>query len=265
MLRPLARWAEELFPGIRRRLVDSAAAESLRPVLVTLAEWGPVADQAVPELVTTLATRNARWACDVLGSIGPAAAPAAGILDEFVRGVTQPPRHDGSTLTPIGVRRWHGAQNAAWAHWRITGEPTVFMAFLDGESSRGLGYADLGRLAQLGPQAIGCAPAVRPLLRSPGPWTRVQAAYAWWRLTGDPEPAVPVLLAALEPLRSGDADEPCRAAIGYIAEIGAAASAAAPLLEASLSSDRRFPADLYPAARAALAAFPAGTAIGPRP
>ncbi|WP_153449535.1 hypothetical protein [Streptomyces smaragdinus] len=191
----------------------------------------------------------------MLGSIGAAAAPAANTLDSFVRGVRQPPRHDGSTLVPSGKRRWHGAQNAAWAHWRITGESEIFLAFLEDDAPRGLRYTDLGRLAELGPQATRCATAVRPLLESLGPWTCVQAAYAWWRITGDMDAAVPVLLAALEPLRSGDADEPCRAAVRYIAQIGAPASAAAPLLAATLSSDRRFPADVYPAARAALAAF----------
>ncbi|MER7574858.1 hypothetical protein [Streptomyces sp. NPDC126514] len=255
VLRPLEAWAEELLPGIRRVLIDSADAEGLRPVLATLAAWGPVVSAAVPELVSTLATRNVRWACDALGSIGPAAAPAADTLDGFVRGVVQPPRHDGGTLVPNGIRRWHGAQNAAWAHWRITGEPEVFLAFLEDAAARGLGCADLGRLAELGPQAARYASAVRPLLASPGPWTRIQAACAWWRITGDTDAAVPVLLGALAPLRSGAADEPCRAAIRYIARIGPPAGAAAPLLEAALSSDRCFPADLYPAARAALAAF----------
>ncbi|MFB8205822.1 hypothetical protein [Kitasatospora purpeofusca] len=255
VLQPLVGRADELLPAIRRMLVDSADSEGLRPLLTALAEWGPVAGEAVPELVSALATRNARWACDALGSIGPAAAPAANILDSFVRGVTRPPRHDGGTPLPNGVRRWHGSQNAAWAHWRITGDSTVFLAFLEDAASRGLGYASLARLAELGPQATRCAAAVRPLLESPGPWTRVQAACAWWRITGDTDAAVPVLLAALEPLRSGDADEPCRAAIRYIARIGAPARAAAPLLEATLSSERRFPADVYPAARAAMAAF----------
>ncbi|MEU6238925.1 hypothetical protein [Kitasatospora sp. NPDC047058] len=214
VLEPLLGCADELLPGIRRMLVDSADSEGLRSVLKALAAWGPVVSEAVPELVPILATRNVRWACDVLGSIGPAAEPAADILEGFVRGVTQPPRHDGSRLVPNGTRRWHGAQNAAWAHWRITGESEVFLAFLEDAASRGLGYADLGRLAELGPQATRCASAVRPLLESPGPWTRVQAAHAWWRITGDTHAAVPVLLAALEPLTSGDADESCLAVSG---------------------------------------------------
>ncbi|MBD9726538.1 hypothetical protein PV755_22110 [Streptomyces caniscabiei] len=255
VLQQLVGHADELLPGIRRMLVDSADSEGLRPVLAALSAWGPVASAAVPELVSALATRNARWACDALGGIGAAAAPAADILSSFVRGVRQPPRHDGSPLVSNGKRRWHGAQNAAWAHWRITGDACVFLTFLEDAASRGLVNADLGRLAELGPQATRYAAAVRPLLRSPGPWTRIQAAHAWWRITGDTDAAVPVLLAALEPLKSGDADEPCRAALRYVAQIGTPASTAAPLLEATLSSDRCFPADVHPAARAALAAF----------
>ncbi|WP_432085792.1 hypothetical protein [Streptomyces sp. bgisy095] len=255
VLRPLVGHADALLPGIRRLLLDSAGKEGLRPVLTTLASWGPAASGAVPELVSTLATRNVRWACDALGGIGPAAAPAADTLDRFARGVAQPPRHDGGIPLPNGVRRWHGAQNAAWAHWRTTGDPRVFLAFAEDAASRGLGGADLGRLAELGPRAARCATALRPLLESPGPWTRVRAAHAWWRITGDTDAAVPVLLAALEPLRAGDADGPCRAAVRYVARLGAPAAGAAPLLEAALSSDRRFPADVYPAARAALTAF----------
>ncbi|MFE5829228.1 hypothetical protein ACFQ8W_03035 [Streptomyces sp. NPDC056508] len=263
VLWPLMRHADALLLGIRRLLLDSAGKEGLRPVLTTLASWGPAASGAVPELVSTLATRNVRWACDALGGIGPAAAPAADTLDRFARGVAQPPRHDGGIPLPNGVRRWHGAQNAAWAHWRTTGDPRVFLAFAEDAASRGLGCADLGRLAELGPRAARCATALRPLLESPGPWTRVQAAHAWWRITGDTDAAVPVLLAALEPLRTGDADGPRRAAVRHIARIGAPAAAAAPLLEAALSSDRRLPADVYPAARAALTAFGDGRPATP--
>ncbi|MFD6414849.1 hypothetical protein [Streptomyces sp. NPDC060194] len=262
VLRPMVGSADVLLPGIRRLLVHSAGHEGLRPVLSALAVWGPAAGAAVPELLSTLATRNVRWACDVLGSIGAAAAPAADVLAGFALGVSQPPRHDGGTPLPIGIRRWHGAQNAAWAHWRITGDPKVFLAFLEGETPRGLGYAGLPRLAELGPRAGRYATAVRPLLESPGPWTRVQAAHAWWRLTGDTDAAVPVPLAALAPLNSGRADEPCRAAVEYVARVGAQASAAKPLLEATLTSDRRFPADVYPAARTALLAF--GATLSPR-
>ncbi|MFC8489665.1 hypothetical protein ACFUJU_02465 [Streptomyces sp. NPDC057235] len=73
-----------------------------------------------------------------------------------------------------------------------------------------------------------------------------------------------MLLAALEPLRAGEADEPCRAAVRYTARIGAPAAAAAPLLEAVSSSDRRFPADVRSAARAALRAFGGAPADGHR-
>ncbi|MEU4587347.1 hypothetical protein AB0F92_35715 [Kitasatospora aureofaciens] len=59
VLLPLVGRADELPPGSRRMLVDSADAEQLRPVLRALAEWGPAASPAVPELVSALATGNA--------------------------------------------------------------------------------------------------------------------------------------------------------------------------------------------------------------
>ncbi|SEL28816.1 hypothetical protein [Streptacidiphilus jiangxiensis] len=70
--------------------------------------------------------------------------------------------------------------------------------------------------------------------------------------------AVAPALAALAPLKSGLADEPCRAAVRHVAEVGTPAAAASPLLRATLESDRCFPADIYPAARAALTAFADG-------
>ncbi|WP_282786589.1 hypothetical protein, partial [Nocardia sp. CC201C] len=135
--------------------------------------------------------------------------------------------------------RWHGTQTAAWAHWRVTGEPEVTLRIFGEAVETGIAV-DFDRLAELGPLAAPFADDVRKRLGSPGGWERVHAASAWWRITGDPDPALPVLLAALTPLNSGYADADCRAAARLISEIGSPATAAAPLLETVLSTERRF-------------------------
>lgn len=252
ILAPMVEHAGALLPGVRATLVARGEDEVLRSVLIALASWGPVAAPAVPELMQILRTRNARWACAALGSIGPAAVSAAGLLGRFARGSDRPPRTAGGQ-EPVDPRGWHGSQVAGWAHWKVTDEPetavTVLGAAVAKASIAGSGHCDLSLLADMGSHAARYAEPVRAHLASPGPWTRVQAALAWWRITGDPEPVVPVLMHALIPLKSGLADDTCRAAVRCLAEIGmTAATAAAPMMEMVVASDRRFSYDAGPLA-----------------
>jgi hypothetical protein len=239
--------ADALLPGVRATLVSRREDEVLRSVLIALASWGPAAAPAVPELIQILRTRNARWACAALGRIGPAAAPAAGLLERFGRGSDRPPRTAGGPV-PVDARGWHGSQVAGWAHWKITGDPEIAVTVLGAAALKsgdaGGGHCDLRLLADLGSHAARYSKPVRAQLAAPGPWTRVQAALAWWRITGDPEPAVPALVHALSPLNSGFADDTCRAAVRCLAEIGmTAATAVAPMMDMVVASDRRFSSD----------------------
>jgi hypothetical protein len=252
VLAPLVDHADALMPGIRATLAATGGEEWLRPVLLALASWGPAAAPAVPELTPILNTRNARWACTALGSIGPAAVPAADLIDRFARGSQRPPRTAGGSL-PVDSRGWHGSQVAAWAHWKITGESATAVAVLGAAITRAVGagaaHCDLALLADLGTDATDYEEPVRALLGSAGRWTRVQAANALWRIAGRAELVVPVLLDTLGTLNAGHADAECRAAVRCLAEIGAeAAGAAIPALETVLGSDRRFASDAGPLA-----------------
>ncbi|WP_280359310.1 hypothetical protein [Nocardia otitidiscaviarum] len=238
VLTPLVDFADALLPGIRTCLATEGYHSALRPLLRALTAWGPAAAPAVPELLPYLRTGHARWACEVIGAIGPAAHPAADLLERFALGVEQPPRHD-TDLPPDTSLRWHGTQTAAWAHWRVTGEPEVAVRVFGEAVETGIAV-DFDRLAELGSLAVPFADDVRKRLESPGGWERVHAASAWWHITGDPDPAVPVLLAALTPLNSGYADADCRAAARLISKIGSPAAVAAPLLETVLATERRF-------------------------
>ncbi|MFJ6049452.1 hypothetical protein [Streptomyces sp. NPDC092307] len=107
-------------------------------------------------------------------------------------------------------------------------------AVRSGTASHGLPF-----LADLGPAAAAHADAVRGLMESPGAWTRVAAAHAYRRITGDPEPAVPVLLAEVDPAWTGHPALPVREAVRLIGEIGAPAATAVPLLVGILAQQER--------------------------
>ncbi|MFB7619002.1 hypothetical protein [Kitasatospora sp. NPDC056181] len=225
--------AATLLPVVRaaaslQNAVVSAAA------LEALAGWGPAAAPAVPELTGALDSAEARRAAAALGAVGPAADRAAPRLRELAEGVGVP----AVTPGPRDPRAlpWHGAQTAAWAHWRITGEHRLALRVLGEAVEAGPGRPHLRYLADLGPLASRHAEAVRALLDHPGDWTRVEAAHAWWRLTGEPGPAVEVLAGELASARPTDE---LPAVLRYLTGIGGPAAAAAPVLEAYLSGHRR--------------------------
>ncbi|MEV4515752.1 hypothetical protein AB0K00_43210 [Dactylosporangium sp. NPDC049525] len=199
--------------GFTDGLPDDVAA--VAAYVRVLATWGPAAAGAVPDLAELLDTRLAAAACRALGAIGPAAAITAGLLEDLARGERRPP----AAVAPAPP--WHGDQDAAWAHWRVTGDPAVALDVIGRAVRRGPARADLTHLADLGPHADAYAGDVRELFDSAGPWTRIRAAHAWWRSTGDLAAAVPVLLATLQPLRDGTADAVVREAVRHLGAIGA--------------------------------------------
>ncbi|MEU6214153.1 hypothetical protein ABZ891_30190 [Streptomyces sp. NPDC047023] len=194
--------------------------------LELLALCGAAAAPAVDHVAGRLDTQFAYDALRVLGRIGPAAAGTADRLVAYATG--RDPR----------ARRQHG-RRAAWAHWRVTGDPELALDVCGTAVRSGSGSHGLPFLADLGPLAAAHADAVLGLTRSPGGWTRVAAAYAYWRITGDAEPAVPVLLAAVDPEWTGNPAMPVREAVHRLGEIGAPAAEAAPLLRGILARGER--------------------------
>ncbi|MFF3013169.1 hypothetical protein [Streptomyces sp. NPDC057939] len=250
-----ARWAPEVLPALRVRLAGDRPEEAL----LILAGWGPTGAPATNELIGLLDTPHARSAAAVLGGIGPAAGRAAGLLHDLARGDLRPSRfrHHGYREPP----RRHGAQTAAWAHWRITGDPRPAVDVIGAALRTGRGRVVLSHLADLGPLAADCSDDVAPLLGSLGEWTRVGAAGAWWRLTGDADTAVAALLPELRRLSDHAADPLLLRAVDLLGAIGRPAAAAVPALTAVIASERRYGASivldeqLCRAARTALAAI----------
>lgn len=250
------RWAADLLPALRDRLAADSGAGAIPAVLEILTRWGPAAAPAVPELTGLLECGHARPAAEALGRIGPAAARAADALAALARGDRTP-----YPLGPAGGRPakpWQGAQTAAWAHWRVTGDPELALRVCGSAARAGLSRPVLRYLADLGPLAAPYADAVRPLLDGPGEWTRVGAAEAWWGITGDAAPALAALLPQLRPLAGYEAPPVVLRTVRALGTIGRPAAAALPALRTVVGSERRYGADilrdedLYRAAREAL-------------
>ncbi|MET9570030.1 hypothetical protein ABZY34_12955 [Streptomyces virginiae] len=215
--------AAELLPVVRPALRREPERTAL---LELLALWGPAAAPAVPEVMRILDTPYAYDALRALGRIGPPAAVAADRLAAYATG------------RDPGAGRPH-TRLAAWAHWKVTGDPTLALdvcaaAVRSGTASHGLPF-----LADLGPLAAAHADPVLRMTESAGAWTRVAAAHAYWRITGDPAPAIPVLLAEVDPAWTGSPAMPVREAVHRLGGMGAPAGSAASLLRGLLAREER--------------------------
>ncbi|MFI1154291.1 hypothetical protein [Streptomyces sp. NPDC020817] len=219
--------AAELLPTMRAVLRRAPAKyHASTAALELLALWGPAAAPAVPEVLPYLESPYAYGALRALGRIGPAAAVAADRLADFATG-----------RAPQAAR--HRPRLAAWAHWKATGDPTLALDVCGAAVGSGTASHGLPFLADLGPLAAAHADTVRGLMESPGAWTRVAAAHAYARITGDAEPAMAVLLAEVDPDWTGNPALPTREAVRRLGGIGAPAAAAAPLLCRILAAEER--------------------------
>ncbi|MFJ1562629.1 hypothetical protein ACIOG8_00055 [Streptomyces erythrochromogenes] len=220
---PAAELLPVVLPVLRQ---EPERYHSSTALLELLALWGPAASPAAAEVIRHLGTAHTYDALRVLGRIG---APAVGAADRLAAYATGRGRGAGGSYP----------RRAAWAHWKVTGDPALALdvcgaAVRSGTASHGLPF-----LADLGPLAAVHTTPVRRLMESPGAWTRTYAAHAYWRITGDPEPAVPVLLAEVDPAWDGDPALPVREAVRILGEIGAPAVSAAPLLRRILAQEER--------------------------
>ncbi|QNP75444.1 hypothetical protein IAG44_42620 [Streptomyces roseirectus] len=194
-------------PEILLRLPDHA--QRLLPAIITtdddrllrlcatLAVWGPTAHQAVPRLLTLLAD-DRHWipAAEALAGIGTAA-------------------HEASVPLLARTRSGDAPRLAAWAHWKVGGDPGPLLETAGTETP-----ADLRRLADLGPHAAPFTAALRTAMATPDPWTQVEAAHALWSATGDTETTAPVLTAALRALAAGTYRPVMLPALRYLTRMG---------------------------------------------
>jgi hypothetical protein len=224
VLAPLAGWAAELLPRIASALADADTYHQRRVLADALRCWGPAAAGAVPELVDLLETDAAGPACRALGAIGAAARPAGPRLLRLVR------RGGSSRLRAV----------AAWAHWRVGGEPEPARRIL-GEALLGdLGPLVLPWLADLGPAAAAFTGRVRQLAAEGSDRVRIDAARAIWRMNGDRAQAWDLLLPVLVRLTERRIGPAGRRALRVAGELVPVPAAALAPLRAVVVSDRRY-------------------------
>lgn len=208
----------------------TAAPELATILCKTLDAWGARAAPAVPQLryllrESTPGRYPSQAAAAALGRIGPAAREAAADLR----------RHALA-----------GSHDAAWALGRVTGDIREAVTTLIGMIRLPGGNHVLRYLADFGTEAPEAEEWLAESLSSnPGDWRQVEAAHAWWRVTGDASTAIPALAQAARPLAEG-AFLPVRlAAMRYLAAIpdpgpdGPAAAAATATARAVLANPRR--------------------------
>ncbi|MER5892165.1 HEAT repeat domain-containing protein [Streptomyces sp. NPDC001876] len=215
--------AERLLPPICSRLDTATDDRLLNRLCGGLADWGPLAGAAVPQLLGLLED-DRTWvaAAKALAGIGSAQNDARDLLL--------------SRSSDAGPH----AELAAWAYWRVGGEPEPALDVL-GRSIKESRFRHpaLRKLAGLGSHAASCADRLRALTADPDPWTRVEAAHALWAATGDTETAVPVLTTAVLDLAEGTYLPVMLPALNHLAQLGQAAQPAAHLLRDVPARDQR--------------------------
>ncbi|MFD9033345.1 PBS lyase [Streptomyces sp. NPDC059567] len=222
--------AVPLAPALRRRLarveLDDRLYDHAAPLLFALASVRGV--QALPEVLRVLrgAPPNRRdWvqeaALRAVAAFGPAAREA---LPE-VRALLE------SDAAAVSAQ-------AALALWSVEGDRGAVLPALEARLRSGAPDADrcvaARALGEIGPAAAAGAPALLPGLTARDLWVRVRSATALWRVSGDVESALPVLMAAWEENRHARVD-----IAECLAEMGPAAAAAEGLIRAELARRRR--------------------------
>jgi HEAT repeat protein len=229
VLRLLPDHAEALAPVIGARLDASTDDLVLDQLCQVLADWGPAAKAAVPRLLGLL-DDDRTWA--------PAARALAGI---GLAGVGA----SASRAQDALLARWRAggahAVTAAWACWKVGGEPgPAVQALREAAAGPERPRFVLGMMADLGPHASCHTQRLRSLTTDRDVWTRVEAAYALWAVTGESDTAAPVLTAALRELAEGAYRPVMLPAVRHLARIGRAGEPDIPLLRGVLARNQRF-------------------------
>ncbi|MFG2871264.1 PBS lyase [Streptomyces sp. NPDC048338] len=226
--------AVPLAPALRRRLaaveLDDRLHDHAAPLLHALTAIRAV--QALPEVLRVLrgAPPNRRdWvqaaALRAVAAFGPAAREAAPDLVHDLRYLMA----GGSAAV---------ATKAALALWSVEGDAGTVLPALEEWLRPNVSDPDrcaaAGALGTIGPAAAGGAPALRPGLTARDLWVRVACATALWRVAGDADASLPVLLAAWEENRHARVE-----IAECLAEMGPAAAEAETVIRAELARVRR--------------------------
>lgn len=172
-----------------------------------------------------LGTDRHRTAYRVLAAFGPAASAAR-------RG-----------LTRYAANGALDGRGAAWALFRVTGDPQPFLESPDVWGGPYETTATARHLADLGPLGIRYRDHVEHLLQqkraSWTSWEGVELAHTHFRITGDAAVCLDVFDTALDPLRHQRQLPVVRTVLRYLAELGPAAIRFESLLQQVVNQDER--------------------------
>ena len=186
---------DQIMPALQRYLKtpypDAPARFGARmpAILRGLAKWDRLAVPLLPEIIHLLTTDIAVPAdiAHVLGHIGEGAERAIPSL----RTLLEAP-HPGDRA------------KAAWALWRITGEPAEAIDTLTRLLSSSNPYPDaIDLVADLGPEGAPAIDLLRPMIQADSFWIRTHAAHAMLRITGDVGALLPILLEGFRSTSTG--------------------------------------------------------------
>ncbi|TMQ90933.1 hypothetical protein ETD83_33200 [Actinomadura soli] len=171
----------------------------------------------------------------------------AGDVPGLLRGIAEGP-DPGDDLDDLDVKIFHqggfvcsAATKAVlpWAFWKVTGDLGPLIAAVEGCLEDGDAAAVLDHLADLGPLAAVHAARLRALLDVRDDWTRVMAAHAYQRITGDTGAAAATLSREVHELALGRYLPVRWAAMRYLAELGPGTPGVQGAARSLLDSDRR--------------------------
>jgi hypothetical protein len=229
LLIPMREYAGVLLPALRNLLREEAAggAWSLAgSALRVFEEWGEEALPALPEILPLLGdARYSLSAADVLVAMGPGAAPAEQALRDCTV-LDHPANH----------------LKVAWAAWRLGGDGASVLERV-GEAVLAAEPPLCGPvwwLTDFGPVAAPYAGRVRYFMDTAQGWGRLQAALAWWAITGDHELSLPVAEDFVREMAAGgDRYGLYAEALRILTRIGTTTPATRTALTETASTDRR--------------------------
>ncbi|MGW0202267.1 hypothetical protein [Nonomuraea sp. NPDC003201] len=220
MLPAMVAHSDALIPALRTYF--GSPPYDGRECLDALASWGEAAAPLAPAVAAHVSQAYLSVALPLFGAIGPAAIDVEPQVRALLNDESDRPE-------------------AAWALWRITGEPGQAPALLAEHLAHYGGHAardTAPMLEQLGPAAAAAVPVLREYLHDPEHghlYDRVAIARALWAITGDGEGLVTPLLEAItaRPLSDRGWRRPASEllAVQALGAIGPLASSAVPALE----------------------------------
>ncbi|ACZ86501.1 hypothetical protein [Streptosporangium roseum] len=225
MIPAMVAHADALMPALRTFLGPSQRYGDTRSVgcMDALVSWGAAAAPLVPAIAARLPGVYLSVALPLFGAIGPAAAD----VETRVRALLDDDHH---------------GHEAAWALWRITGEPGQAPALLAEHLAHHGGHAACEvapMLEQLGPAAEIAVPVLREHFHDAEHghlYDRVAIARALWAITGETAGLVTPLLNAIaaRPLPGRGHRRPASEllAVQALGMMGPATAAAVAALEA---------------------------------